>query len=171
MRLNERHFRILGVIASYDRFGKNGQGCYVNRDRLAQESRLNKTVASEAISDLRRWGYLVSERHPLNRSTLIDRVIYDGANETQTSANNRSSIGNLSDENTSSMDDPLAANRSSKSAKQVAPKNVLIDRASALVPIYIKRQQRYRRAKSGRERRYSAEARTTETGYGECGDG
>src|SRR5262245_30248217 len=67
MRLSERHFRVLGVIASYDRFGKNCQGCYVNRDRLAQESRLNKTVASDAISDLRRWGYLVSERHPLNR--------------------------------------------------------------------------------------------------------
>jgi len=103
MRLNERHFRILGVIASYDRFGKNGQGCYVNRDRLAQESRLHHNSVSDATSDLRMWGYIISERHPLNRRTLVHRVVYAQTDAGQT-VNNRSSIDNLSGDNRSPID-------------------------------------------------------------------
>ncbi len=37
-RLGGPDFRLLGTIARYDRFGRNGTGCYVNAHKLAQEA-------------------------------------------------------------------------------------------------------------------------------------
>ena len=76
-RLSGRHLRVLAAIASHDRLGKNGQGCWAGLKRLAKESACSETHTSETISDLRLYGYVKSERHQLNNRIKIHRVIYD----------------------------------------------------------------------------------------------
>ena len=88
-QLSGRHWRVLAVIAFHDRLGKNGQGCWAGRKGLAQEAAISETHFSDAVSDLRRWGYVASEQNPTKRNQQIHRVIYDelgpkyGTNPTQ----------------------------------------------------------------------------------------
>jgi hypothetical protein len=104
-RLSARHFRVLGGVALHDRFGKNGQGCWAGRKRLAQASSCSETHVSDALSDLRRWGYVKSEPHPMNRRTTVHRVIYD-------------------EEDGSQIRDLSGKNRSRFLSKQVPPQNL-----------------------------------------------
>src|SRR5262249_18245137 len=76
-RLSARHFRVLMAVASHDRLGKNGQGCWVGRKKLSEEAGLSETHTSDALSDLRRFGYITSDRHVFNRRTLVHRVMYE----------------------------------------------------------------------------------------------
>ena len=76
-RLSGRHWRVLAVIAFHDRLGKNGQGCWAGRRGLAQEAAISETHFSDAVSDLRRWGYVASEQNTTKRNQQIHRVIYD----------------------------------------------------------------------------------------------
>jgi DNA-binding MarR family transcriptional regulator len=82
-RLSGRHLRVLAAIAYHDRFGRNGQGCWAGRRRLAAEAGIAGTHVSNMLSDLRSWAYIKSERHPMNRRTTIHRVIYDDSNRYQ----------------------------------------------------------------------------------------
>src|SRR5262245_29254394 len=75
-RLTARHFRVLGSVATYDRLGRNGQGCWAGSKRLADDSGCREYHVSDALSDLRRFGYIASERHPMNRRTKVHRIIY-----------------------------------------------------------------------------------------------
>src|SRR5262245_41149877 len=65
-RLTARHFRVLGSVATYDRLGRNGQGSWAGSKRLAQDSGCSESHLCDALSDLRRFGYIASERHPMN---------------------------------------------------------------------------------------------------------
>ena len=82
-RLSARHFRVLAAVAYHDRFGRNGQGCWAGRKRLAAMAGCSLTHTSDALSDLRRFGYVVSQPHPMNRRTMVHRVIYDESNRSQ----------------------------------------------------------------------------------------
>jgi hypothetical protein len=77
IRLSARHFRVLTAIASHDRFGKNGQGCWAGGKTLARETALSISHVSDATSDLNLLGYIVSELHPIYRRTKVHRIIYD----------------------------------------------------------------------------------------------
>jgi DNA-binding MarR family transcriptional regulator len=79
LRLSPRHFRALMAVAFHDRFGRNGQGCWVGRKQLAKEAGCDETNFSHALSDLRLFGYIKSEEHPLSRRMKVHRVIYDTA--------------------------------------------------------------------------------------------
>lgn len=76
-RLSARHLRVLAAVCYHDRFGRNGQGCWAGRKRLAAETGITSTHVSDMLSDLRRFGYVTSERHPMNQRTTVHRVIYD----------------------------------------------------------------------------------------------
>jgi DNA-binding MarR family transcriptional regulator len=79
LKLSPRHFRALMAVAFHDRFGRNGQGCWVGRKQLAKEAGCDETNFSHALSDLRLFGYIKSEEHPLSRRMKVHRVIYDTA--------------------------------------------------------------------------------------------
>lgn len=76
-RLTARHFRVLAAVAFHDRFGKNGQGCWAGRKRLALETDCSETHVSDALGDLRALGYITSSPHPMNRRTKVHRVLYN----------------------------------------------------------------------------------------------
>ena len=95
-RLSARHLRVLAAIALHDRFSRNGQGCWAGRKRLAAETGCSETHVSDATGDLRRFGYIASQSHPMNRRTIVHRVLYE--------ADNTSQIRDLSSENTSRTD-------------------------------------------------------------------
>lgn len=90
-RLTARHFRVLMAIAFHDRFNRNGQGCWAGRDKLAALAQCSVTHFSDAISDLRGWGYVISTPHPLNRRQVVHRITYDQT-AAEHSANDRSQI-------------------------------------------------------------------------------
>jgi DNA-binding MarR family transcriptional regulator len=99
-RLTLRHWRLLAAIAIHDRFGRNGHGCWAGSKRLAQEAGLSESHLSDAISDLNQFGYVASERHPMNRSTKIHRVIYTEADNAKiASTHNTSRAGDVSSRN------------------------------------------------------------------------
>jgi hypothetical protein len=75
MRLQARHYRLLGVVAFHNRLGKNGQGCWVGYKNLAQASGSGESQLFDTKSDLVRWGYITSERHPMNRRTTVHRIV------------------------------------------------------------------------------------------------
>ena len=76
-RLHSLHLRVLIAVASHDRFDRNKQGCCAGHKRLAQEAACSMSHLSDALSDLRLWGYITSDRHALNRSMKVHRVIYE----------------------------------------------------------------------------------------------
>jgi hypothetical protein len=94
-RLSGRHFRVLGAVAFYDRFGKNGQGCWAGSKTLAAEASCSETHLSDALTDLRLLGYIVSDRHPMNRRTKVHRILY---------SDNTSQIQEVSEPNTSRLE-------------------------------------------------------------------
>jgi DNA-binding MarR family transcriptional regulator len=78
-RLTARHFRVLSAVAMHDRFGQNGQGCWAGRKRLAQEAGCTGTHVSDVLTDLRLFGYIDSQPHPMNHRTRVHRIIYTDA--------------------------------------------------------------------------------------------
>jgi hypothetical protein len=110
-RLTARHLQVLGAVALHDRLGVNGQGCWAGRRRLAQDSGCNETHVSDALGDLRLYGYIVSTPHPRDNRTSVHRVVYtddDAAIGMAAKAADRSRSR-----------DPLKDNRSQKDARKV----------------------------------------------------
>lgn len=75
-RLSRQDWRVLGAVLQHDRV-RDGQGCWAGRKRLAQESACSETHVSDSLSNLRRFRYIRSEPHPLNKRILVHRVIYE----------------------------------------------------------------------------------------------
>jgi hypothetical protein len=75
-RLTGLHFRILATIAGHDRMGRNGQSCWLGRDKLAIRVGCNPTNLSTAISDLISWGYLEAEQSEQDKRRKGFRVVY-----------------------------------------------------------------------------------------------
>ena len=158
MRLSARHLRVLAAIAYHDRFGRNGQGCWAGRKRLAVETGISGTHVSDMLSDLRIFGYITSDRHPMNLRTIVHRVLYDESK--------RSQIG-----------DPLQTSDRSHSRDEQVPSqnaNVLEKNGkgvSNILGINLIRDPAEAASESSRfEKRDRAEARTSEIGKVEIED-
>jgi DNA-binding MarR family transcriptional regulator len=79
LRLGVGHFRALGVVAAFDRLGKNGSGCWTSQNKIGKILGIDKTRLSHCLSDLRRYGYITSEMNPDKRWFRVHRVIYTDA--------------------------------------------------------------------------------------------
>ena len=79
LRLNAMHLRTLGVVAAFDRLGKNGSGCWASQNKIAKILGVDKTNLSHRLSDLRDYGYITSEMNPDKRWFRVHRVIYTDA--------------------------------------------------------------------------------------------
>ena len=82
LRLRERHFRALTIIALHDQLDKNGAGCWASQRRLAALAGVHETALSHTLSELRDWGYLVSTMHATNRRRRIHRIVYTDHDKT-----------------------------------------------------------------------------------------
>ena len=76
-RLTALHFRVLMVIAGYDRMGRNGQCCWAGRKKLASRAGCHPNSLSAAISELVGMGYVAEERHESDGRKKGFRVVYD----------------------------------------------------------------------------------------------
>ena len=75
-RLGGLHLRTLGIIAAFDRLGKNGSGCWASQNTIAKIAGVDKARLSRSLSDLRDFGYISSELNPHKRWFRVHRVIY-----------------------------------------------------------------------------------------------
>ena len=75
-RLGGLHLRTLGIIAAFDRLGKNGSGCWASQNTIAKIAGVDKARLSRSLSDLRDFGYINSELNPHKRWFRVHRVIY-----------------------------------------------------------------------------------------------
>jgi hypothetical protein len=75
-RLSRTHLAVLGVISSFDRFGRNGAGCYARQERIAELAACTPSTVSKRVGDLSRWGYLKAERQK-NRRRVQYNVIHE----------------------------------------------------------------------------------------------
>jgi hypothetical protein len=73
-RLTRRHIVVLGIIAA--QFGANGQGCTAKQRRLAELAGYSETHFSEAVRDLRDWGYITSEFRERGRQR-VHRIVWN----------------------------------------------------------------------------------------------
>jgi hypothetical protein len=65
-RLGWLHLRTLGIIAAFDRLGKNGSGCWASQNKIAAIARVDKSRLSRSLSDLRDFGYISLTLNPDN---------------------------------------------------------------------------------------------------------
>ena len=79
LRLGAMHLRTLGIIAAFDRMGKNGSGCWTSQSKIAAIIGIDKTRLSHSLRDLRNYGYITSEMNPNKRWFRVHRVIYTDA--------------------------------------------------------------------------------------------
>lgn len=75
-RLKRSHISVLAVISYFDRFGRNGAGCYASQGKIAQLAGCNAETVSRSQKDLQQWGYIVALRQK-NRRRLQYRVVHD----------------------------------------------------------------------------------------------
>ncbi len=76
-RLGGPDFRLLGTIARYDRFGRNGAGCYVNARKLAQEAGIHYKHLGRQTQRLEAFGYITIETSKTDKRRKIYTIIYD----------------------------------------------------------------------------------------------
>lgn len=58
LRLSATHWRALATVSYYDRFSRNGRGCFVSQSRLASEARMSRETFNRRLRDLVDWGYV-----------------------------------------------------------------------------------------------------------------
>jgi len=75
-RLGGLHLRTLGIIAAFDRLGKNGSGCWASQNTIAIIAGVDKARLSRSLSDLRAFGYINSTLNPHKGWFRVHRVIY-----------------------------------------------------------------------------------------------
>ena len=75
-RLSCSHLKVLGVISYFDRFGKNGSGCYATQETIAKYASCTDQTVNRRMKDLREWAYIESSRQR-NRRRMQHRVIHD----------------------------------------------------------------------------------------------
>ena len=78
-RLGGPDFRLLGTIARYDRFGRNGVGCYVNARKLTQEARIHYKHLGRQAGRLEAFGYIRITPSEADKRRKIYSVIYEEA--------------------------------------------------------------------------------------------
>lgn len=88
-RLSAADFRVLAAIAYYDRFGRNGLGCYVDPRRLAERAGIDPAHLARHTRRLEQFGYLIVEQAEIDRRRRIYRVVYDHTAEIATNAGDK----------------------------------------------------------------------------------
>lgn len=76
-RLSAVDFRVLIAVAYFDRFSRNGTGCFVALRRLAELTSIDYRHISRHTARLESFGYITSTPSPTDRRRRIYRVIYD----------------------------------------------------------------------------------------------
>jgi DNA-binding MarR family transcriptional regulator len=76
LRLAALHFRVLLVIAAHDRLGKNGQGCWLAQNRIAEIVHCSKSHLSNVLGELRDWGFIKSKINRDRRWFRVHSVVY-----------------------------------------------------------------------------------------------
>lgn len=61
-RVERSHLRVLGAISYFDRFAKNGSGCYATLEKLSELTNTHTSTISRCRSDLCDWGYLYKRK-------------------------------------------------------------------------------------------------------------
>ncbi|MEM7223454.1 MAG: MarR family transcriptional regulator [Pseudomonadota bacterium] len=89
-RLTAIDYRVLGVIAAHDRFGRNGMGCTLNARKLAEKAKVNPAHLARHTKRLEEFGYITIERSNADKRRLIYSVIYDVAAEIVTTDGDQS---------------------------------------------------------------------------------
>ena len=80
-RLSVADFRVLGVIASRDRFGRNGTACTLGARKLAEQAKINPAHLARHTKRLEELGYITIERSEADKRRLIYAVVYEEAKE------------------------------------------------------------------------------------------
>lgn len=76
-RLSACDFRVLMAIASHDRLGRNGRGCFASVGTLAGEARCAIRAAERSISHLKLCGYVKAAAREDDRRQRVYRVDYE----------------------------------------------------------------------------------------------
>jgi len=161
-RLSARHFRVLMAVASHDRLGRNGQGCWVGRKKLSEEAGLSETHTSDALSELRIFGYIRSEANPMNRRTLIHRVTYESADRSHSWDASDNATGPTNGTYRDEIGPEFDPNRSRIREEQVPSENVRSMNGNGNQPYNILKDIEDNKRGSFSDGRYSAEAGTSE---------
>lgn len=75
-RLSGNDLRVLGAIASFDWFGRNGYGCTVDARKLADRAGVDRRHLSRHASRLVDLGYIVIGRSETDRRKHVYSVVY-----------------------------------------------------------------------------------------------
>lgn len=75
-RLRAADFRLLVTIAYFDRFGRNGTGCFVDHRRLAEDAAIDYKHISRHTSRLAEYGYIEITRGAVDQRRRVYHVIY-----------------------------------------------------------------------------------------------
>ncbi|WP_038054738.1 MarR family transcriptional regulator [Thioalkalivibrio sp. ALJ1] len=78
-RLTRSHMAVLGIVSYFDRFSKNGAGCYATQAKIGEMAHTRSDHVSRVIKDLVTWGYIVVEQQKDRRRKQY-RVIHDEKN-------------------------------------------------------------------------------------------
>ena len=57
-RLTGGHWRVLAIVAYHDRFNRNGRGCYITHQNMAETIGSSRSSVTQWLRDLLAWGYL-----------------------------------------------------------------------------------------------------------------
>lgn len=95
-RLHAAHFRLLGVIATHDRFNANGQGCRAGNARLAELTGSNYSALSRTLKQLADWGYIEGYVNPLNKRLRVYVVLYTVEDFATFKSEDNASLGQIS---------------------------------------------------------------------------
>lgn len=74
--LTAEELRILMAIATHDRLGANGTGCYASHPRLAELVGCHEKSLSRSLRHLVDKGYIIVGPSPLSRRQRVYRVVY-----------------------------------------------------------------------------------------------
>ena len=75
-RLTGDHYRVLGIIARHDGFGRNGTGCYAGLRTLAKETELDVDAVERLVADLQGWQYVLAKTSQRNQVRTTLCVMY-----------------------------------------------------------------------------------------------
>jgi DNA-binding MarR family transcriptional regulator len=76
-RLSAADFRVMGVIAYFDRLGRNGTGCYVDPRKLAELAAVDYKHVARHTGRLQEFGYLEIGRSATDRRKRFYSLIYN----------------------------------------------------------------------------------------------
>ena len=80
-RLSRIDFRVLGVVAYHDRFGRNGMGCTLDFRKLAAKAAVDPSHLARHTKRLQEFGYITVTKSETDRRRRSYSVIYEPSAE------------------------------------------------------------------------------------------